>query len=116
MMSEMKSKVTVIPAYADSSCAKPADAFEAAEVAELHPAALRDATTALHQSPWIRAARLPELLCSWDLAYRCTRSGWLKPIIQGKRRTIYRLADVLACMRRMESGEFPSARPKTSPR
>lgn len=64
------------------------------------------------QSPWIRAAKLPELFCSWDLAYRCTRSGWLKPIIQGKRRTIYRLADVLRCMQRIEAGEVPSARPK----
>jgi hypothetical protein len=62
--------------------------------------------------PWIRAAQLPGLFCSWDLAYRCTRSGWLKPIVQGKRRTIYRLADVLNCMRRIEAGELPSARPK----
>src|SRR5690348_10796971 len=62
------------------------------------------------QSPWVRAAQLPSLFCSWDLAYRCTSSGWLKPIIRGKRRTIYRLADVLACMRRIESGELPPRR------
>jgi len=60
--------------------------------------------------PWVRAAQLPELFCSWDLAYRCTRSGWLKPIVQGKRRTIYRLADVLACMQRIEAGELPQRR------
>jgi hypothetical protein len=60
--------------------------------------------------PWIRAAQLPELFCSWDLAYRCTRSGWLRPIVQGKRRTIYRVADVLECMRRIEAGELPSPR------
>lgn len=60
--------------------------------------------------PWVRAAQLPELFCSWDLAYRCTRGGWLRPIVQGKRRTIYRLADVLACMQRIEAGELPLPR------
>jgi len=65
--------------------------------------------------PWVRAAQLPELFCSWDLAYRCTRSGWLKPILQGKRRAIYRLVDVLQCMQRIESGELPPARPKRAP-
>ena len=61
-------------------------------------------------SPWVRAAQLPELFCSWDLAYRCTKGGWLRPIVQGKRRTIYRLADVLACMQRIEAGELPLPR------
>lgn len=65
---------------------------------------------------WIRAAQLPDLFCSWDLAYRCTRCGWLKPIVQGKRRTIYRLADVLDCMRRIEAGELPAARPSRTAR
>ncbi len=61
--------------------------------------------------PWMRATQLPELFGSWDLAYRCTKSGWLKPIVQGKRRTIYRLADVLACLQRIEAGELPPPRP-----
>ena len=61
---------------------------------------------------WVRAAKLPELFCSWDLAYRCVSGGWLKPIMQGKRRTIYRLADVLSCMKRIEAGEVPPSRPK----
>jgi hypothetical protein len=30
--------------------------------------------------------------------------------VQGKRRTIYRLADVLACMQRIEAGELPLPR------
>ena len=51
-----------------------------------------------NRGPWVRAAQLAALFCSWDLAYRCTRGGWLRPIVQGKRRTIYRLADVLVCM------------------
>jgi hypothetical protein len=59
---------------------------------------------------WVRAAELPSWFCSWDLAYRCTAGGWLKPIIQGKRRTIYRLADVLRCLRRIEAGEMPPRR------
>lgn len=63
-----------------------------------------------NQERWVRAAQLPELFCSWDLAYRCTNGGWLKPIVQGKRRTIYRLADVLACMQRIEDGELPLPR------
>jgi hypothetical protein len=60
--------------------------------------------------PWVRAAQLPELFCSWDLAYRCTKGGWLRPIVRGKRRTIYRLVDVLACMQRIEAGELPLPR------
>ena len=36
------------------------------------------------------------LFCSWDLARRCVKAGWLTPVIKGKRRTIYRLADVWA--------------------
>jgi hypothetical protein len=63
-----------------------------------------------NQGRWVRAAQLPELFCSWDLAYRCTRSGWLRPIVQGKRRTIYRLADILACVQRIEAGELPPPR------
>ena len=63
-----------------------------------------------HRGPWVRAAQLPDLFCSWDLAYRCTRSGWLRPVVQGKRRTIYRLADVLTCMRRIEAGKLPMPR------
>lgn len=62
------------------------------------------------RGPWVRAAQLPDLFCSWDLAYRCTRSGWLRPVVQGKRRTIYRLADVLTCLRRIEAGEVPLPR------
>jgi hypothetical protein len=64
------------------------------------------------QSPWVRAAQLPSLFCSWDVAYRCTSSGWLKPIVQGKRRTIYRLSDVLDCLDRIEKGELPPVRSK----
>jgi hypothetical protein len=62
------------------------------------------------QGRWIRARQLPEIFCSWDLAYRCTLAGWLKPIIKGRRRTIYRVEDVLNCMRRIEAGELPPSR------
>ena len=64
------------------------------------------------RGPWVRAGQLSDLFSSWDLAFRCTQSGWLKPIIKGKRRTIYRLSDVLSCMRRIENGELPPARSK----
>lgn len=63
------------------------------------------------RSPWVRAADLPKLFCSWDLAYRCTKNGWLNPVVRGRRRTIYRLADVLACLKKIEAGEVPPARP-----
>lgn len=63
-----------------------------------------------YPGPWVRASQLPSLFCSWDLAHRCTKCGWLRPIVQGKRRTIYRLADVLACMQRIETGELPLPR------
>ena len=61
-------------------------------------------------SPWLRASELPEYFRSVDLAKRCTGGGWLNPVLQGKRRTIYRLADVLVCLRRIEAGELPPAR------
>jgi hypothetical protein len=59
---------------------------------------------------WVRDGQLADIFCSWDLAYRCVKSGWLKPIVQGKRRTIYRIADVIECMRRIEKGELPPLR------
>jgi hypothetical protein len=65
--------------------------------------------------PWVRASQLPDLFCSWDLAYRCTKGGWLRPIVQGKRRTIYRLSDVLACIQRIEAGELPLPRHNKTP-
>ena len=98
--------------YSDSRGAAEAPAASHA-LAEL---AATFASPFSRSSPWVRAAELPGLFCSWDLAYRCTRSGWLKPIIRGKRRTIYRLADVLTCLRRIESGELPSARPSRNER
>jgi len=73
-------------------------------------------TVQRNRGPWVRAAQLPELFCSWDLAYRCRKGGWLRPIVRGKRRTIYRLTDVLACMQRIEAGELPlPRRNKTTP-
>lgn len=59
---------------------------------------------------WVRASNLREFFCSSDLAYRCTKAGWLIPVIKGKRRTIYRVADVIACMERIEAGELPPPR------
>ncbi len=77
---------------------------------ELH----KDNHMPILRGPWVRTSQLPELFCSWDLAYRCTKGGWLRPIVQGKRRTIYRLADVLVCMQRIEAGELPPPR-RTNP-
>lgn len=61
-------------------------------------------------SPWVRAGDLAMLFCSWDLARRCVKAGWLTPVIKGKRRTIYRLADVWSCLQRIEAGELPASR------
>jgi len=55
--------------------------------------------------PWVRASQLPALFASWDLALRARQAGWLTPIVRGHSRAIYRLADVLACLRRIEAGE-----------
>jgi hypothetical protein len=80
------------------------------ELDAAEPAIGSNALVQCMRGPWVRASQLPDLFCSWDLAYRCTRSGWLRPIVQGKRRTIYRLGDVLACMQRIEAGELPLPR------
>jgi hypothetical protein len=81
-------------------------ALKAASSHDIH----KTIEVAQNYGSWIRAAQLPQLFCSWDLAYRCIKGGWLKPIVKGKRRTIYRLADVLKCMQRIEEGEVPPAR------
>ena len=85
------------------------------ELDAAEPAIGSNAPVQRMRGPWVRASQLPDLFCSWDIAYRCTRSGWLRPIVQGKRRTIYRLANVLACMQRIEAGELPLPRHKQAP-
>jgi hypothetical protein len=110
MIAEMSSEVMRISDPADSHDAKSAQLVEDVEIGETPLASSSVEKTVSAVSPWVRAAQLPKLFCSWDLAYRCARSGWLRPIVQGKRRTIYRLADVLTCMRRIEAGELPLPR------
>lgn len=106
----MKSEVMQISDPVDSHDAKSTKLIEHAEVEKTPLTTSSVWKTVNHASPWVRAAQLPELFGSWDLAYRCTRGDWLRPIVQGKRRTIYRLADVLTCMRRIEAGELPLPR------
>lgn len=62
--------------------------------------------------PWARASQLPRLFASWDLALRARQAGWITPIVRGHSRAIYRLADVLACLRRIEAGEVVPPRRK----
>jgi hypothetical protein len=110
MISEVLSEVMRFSDTADGHHAKPAQLVEEAQMGNPPFAAptVQQAVSSL--SPWVRAAELPKLFSSWDLAYRCTSGGWLKPILKGKRRTIYRLADVLNCMQRIEAGEMPPSR------
>ena len=112
MVAQIQNEVMGISGRADSHDSEPTRLAQEANVESSLLTSDNVQQLVDHASPWVRAAQLPELFCSWDLAYRCTRSGWLKPIIQGKRRTIYRLADVLSCMRRIEDGELPIARRK----
>ena len=105
-MAEMSSEVMRISDPADPS----SQLIEDADLGDTPFTSSSVRRTIGSVSPWVRAAQLPELFCSWDLAYRCTKCGWLRPILQGKRRTIYRLADVLACMQRIEAGELPLPR------
>jgi len=110
MIAEMSNEVMRISTPDDSHDKKSAHLVEDTELGETPFTSSSDSKTIGHASPWVRAAQLPKLFCSWDLAYRCTKGGWLRPIVQGKRRTIYRLADVHACMQRIEAGELPRPR------
>ena len=110
MIAEMSSEVMRISVPDDSHDKKSAHLVEDAELGETSFTSSSDSKTVGHVRPWVRAGQLPRLFCSWELAYRCTKGGWLRPIVQGKRRTIYRLADVLACMQRIEAGELPRPR------
>ena len=40
---------------------------------------------------------------------RFVEADWLKPVVQRKRLTLYRLADLDACCSRLDAGEFPEA-------
>jgi hypothetical protein len=110
MFAEKSSEVMRISGQDDSHDKKSAHLVEDAKLGETPFTSSGVPKTVGHIGPWVRAAQLPELFCSWDLAYRCTKGGWLRPIVQGKRRTIYRLADVFACMQRIEAGELPLPR------
>jgi hypothetical protein len=115
MIAEMSSEVMRISDPTYSHDVKSAHLVEDPKLGETSFTSSSTRKTVSPVSPWVRAAQLPELFCSWDLAYRCTRGGWLRPIVQGKRRTIYRLADVLACMQRIEAGELPLPRRNKAP-
>jgi hypothetical protein len=65
-------------------------------------------------TPWIRSSDLKDVFQSSDLAFRCIRGGWLNPVIKGNRRAIYKFSDVLSCLHRIENGEMPPPRPRTS--
>jgi hypothetical protein len=110
MIAQIESEVMQIADPVDSRDAKSTKLTDHAEINKTPLTTSNDLKTVSLASPWVHAAQLPELFCSWDLAYRCTKGGWLKPIVQGKRRTIYRLADVLTCMQRIEAGELPLSR------
>jgi hypothetical protein len=110
MIAETLREVMQIPAPPDSQDVKSTHSVEDSNRGEMPFTSSIVRKTVTHASPWVRASQLPELFCSWDLAYRCTKGGWLRPIVQGKRRTIYRLADVLACIQRIEAGELPLPR------
>ena len=110
MIAQTKSEVMQISDPADVQDAKSTKLIDHAEVEKTCLTTSSNSKTINNPNPWVRAAQLPELFCSWDLAYRCTRGDWLRPIVQGKRRMIYRLADVLTCMRRIEAGELPLPR------
>jgi hypothetical protein len=112
MIAEMPREVMRISGPDDSHDKKSAHLVEDAELGETPFTSSSVPKTVGQLGPWVRASQLPRLFCSWDLAHRCTRSGWLRPVVQGKRRTIYRLADVLTCMQRIEAGELPLPRQK----
>jgi hypothetical protein len=38
---------------------------------------------------------------------RFVRSGWLKPIVQRKKLTLYKRADLDLCCNRLDTGDFP---------
>lgn len=116
MLAEMSHKVMQISEAVIAHDAKSAHVLKDAELGEVPFTSSTVWKTVGTLGPWVRASQLPGIFCSWDLAYRCTKSGWLLPILKGKRRTIYRLVDVLACMQRMEAGELPLPRSSRSAR
>lgn len=56
-------------------------------------------------SLWLHDAQLNAIFGGPGMANRIRESGWLRPFCRGNRCTLYRLVDVIECMRRIEGGD-----------
>jgi hypothetical protein len=64
-------------------------------------------STLLLRPRLLRASPAAEYVGGEGLLKRMREAGWIKPLIQRHKMTIYRLADLDACCSRLDAGEFP---------
>jgi hypothetical protein len=60
----------------------------------------------------VRRKDLGHLLGSEELARRLLHHGWLKPVVQQKKLTLFDSGDVALCWQRIRSGELPPPLPR----
>ena len=63
--------------------------------------------SALIQPKLLRPADAAAYVGCEGMLKHFVESGWLKPVVQRKRLTLYRRADLDACCARLDAGEFP---------
>jgi hypothetical protein len=66
-------------------------------------------STLLIQPRLLRATAAAEYVGCEGMLKLMREAGWITPIVQRHRMTLYRLADLDACCSRLDAGEFPLA-------
>ena len=57
--------------------------------------------------PLIRRSHVIKLLAGEGMLKRCEKAGWLKARVRRRKYVVYRRDDVLACIARIDAGEYP---------
>jgi hypothetical protein len=59
------------------------------------------------QSQFVRCMEARAMIGGRSLLERAERAGWIRPVCRGKRMTLFKRADVEACIARIGWGELP---------
>lgn len=59
-----------------------------------------------------RPDQAADVLGSADLLDRCVAAGWLKPVVQRHKLTLYTFSDLARVWSRIERGDFPPEPPR----
>ncbi|HXM03823.1 MAG TPA: hypothetical protein VN939_14525 [Chthoniobacterales bacterium] len=89
------------------SLRRKAEAEEHARIAQANSLPIHSGKTkAKPPTTFVRGMEAREMFGSRALLDRAVKAGWLAPVRQGKRMTLYRCKDILAALQRIEWGEL----------